>query len=229
MNGRPDDLAERNKSAWSHLYKSTPRLVWGRAPVGFLAPFLAPEIAASRRFGRLLDAATGEGRNLSLLAQLGLSLTACDASAEALAKIPPPASAQLDRVQCDLAATPFEAGQFDFILLSDIVETLPEPLPALREMRRVLAPAGLLVCNIPGPEDEVAGVNMTPLGRNRYLYHNDFFYQFYEEAEAIRLLADAGFKVLRQQLMHWEEEAHPEFRGDTHQHTSRVFLATHAG
>ena len=82
----------------------------------------------------------------------------------------------------------------------------------------------MLVCNIPGPEDEVAGVDMTRLGPNRYLYHSEFFYQFLEEREAVRLLESAGFVVGRQQVMHWEEEPHPEFRGSVHQHTSRVFL-----
>ena len=68
-------------------------------------------------------------------------------------------------------------------------------------------------------------VEMTPLGPNRYLYHSEFFYQFLEKQEAMRLLESAGLIVGRNRLMHWEEEAHPEFRGSVHQHTSRVFLA----
>jgi hypothetical protein len=66
---------------------------------------------------------------------------------------------------------------------------------------------------------------MTPLAHNKYLYRSQFFYQFLEEAEAKRLLEKAGFAVGRYELMHWEEDAHPEFRGNVHQHTSRVFLA----
>ena len=84
MNVRRDDLSERNKNAWSRLYRSTPRLVWGSRPVGFLEPFLAEELAAGRKFPRVLDAAGGEGRNLSVLARLANELTLCDASASAL-------------------------------------------------------------------------------------------------------------------------------------------------
>jgi SAM-dependent methyltransferase len=225
MNVRGDELSERNKNAWSRLYRSTPRLVWGNHPVGFLEPFLAEDLAAGRKFPRVLDAAGGEGRNLPVLARLAGELTLCDASASALEKIPAALAPKVRRVQCDLAKTPFADGAFDFVLLCDVVETLPEPIPALRELHRILVPGGALVCNIPGPEDEVAGVEMTPLGPNRYLYHSEFFYQFLEKQEAVRLLASADFAVERQQLMHWEEEAHPEFRGSVHQHTSRVFLA----
>ena len=224
MSGLADDLSERNKHAWAHLYGSTPHLVWGRKPVGFLQPFLSATLPPSRRFQHALDAAAGEGRNLSALAPLAGRLVACDASAEALAKIPAPAAQRVRQVRCDLAVTPFTDGEFDFILLSDIVETLPEPHGVLREIRRILSSDGLLVCNIPGPEDEVAGIEMEQLGPNRYLYHGEFFYQFFAEADAKRLLNDAGFRILQQRLLQWEEEPHPEFRGSAHRHTSRVFL-----
>ncbi len=225
MNVSDPDLSERNKEAWSRLYQSTPRLIWGDRPVGFLEPFVEAALAAVRRFPRVLDAAGGEGRNLPVLSRLAGALTLCDASAAALAKAAAGPAASVRCVQCDLGATPFADGEFDLILLSDVVETLPEPLPVLREMRRILAPGGVLICNIPGPEDEVAGVEMTPLAPNRYLYHAQYFYQFLDEPEAAQLLESAGFRIARQQLMHWEEDAHPEFRGGPHQHTSRVFLS----
>ena len=128
MNVHGDELSERNKNAWSRLYRSTPRLVWGRHPVGFLEPFLAGELAAGRKFPRGLDAAGGEGRNLPVLARLAGELTLCDASASALEKIPADLAPKVRRVQCDLGQTPFANGEFDLVLLSDVVETLPAPL-----------------------------------------------------------------------------------------------------
>lgn len=161
MDPSANDLANRNKAAWGRLYQSTPQLIWGAAPVGFIESFLAPELAAGHRFARALDAAGGEGRNLPVLARLADALTLCDASDAALAKSTPLTRTAVERVRCDLDAMPFADGTFDFVLLCDVVETLPDPLPALREIRRVLAPGGLFACNIPGPEDEVAGVEMT--------------------------------------------------------------------
>ena len=67
-------LAATNREAWDGLYRRTEALVWGDRPIGFLeefAPALAPQPAAG---ARLLDAAAGEGRNLSMLLGLGAAL-----------------------------------------------------------------------------------------------------------------------------------------------------------
>ena len=53
-------------------------------------------------------------------------------------------------VQCDLAnALPFSDGAFDTIVLSDVLEHIPEPLLLCREMARILAPGGRLILNVP--------------------------------------------------------------------------------
>lgn len=44
---------------------------------------------------------------------------------------------------------PFEDGSFDTILLSDVLEHIPEPEPFCREMARVLAVGGKLMMNVP--------------------------------------------------------------------------------
>lgn len=225
MPSSSDDLSRRNKQAWSQLYASNVGPVWGQAPAAFLEKFLQPLLAGNRRFARALDAATGEGRNLPVLARLAAHVTGCDAAPEALAKIPPgPAGHDVRLICTDLAATPFAAGEFDFILLSDVIETLPEPRPVLQEMRRVLARDGVIVCNIPGPEDGIAGIDMSPLGGRSFLYRRKFYFQFFDEREAVRLVEDAGFRIVRQEFMHWTEAPHPAFRSDEHTHRSRVFL-----
>src|SRR4051812_6084470 len=116
---RPTDLNARNISAWDQLYAATHDSVWGTAPIGFLAHHL-PSVG-SLPPGDVLDAATGEGRNLPLLLSLGRAVTACDSSPAALAKIPSGVRAQVEAVQCDLANVPARAGRFAFILLSDVV------------------------------------------------------------------------------------------------------------
>lgn len=53
-------------------------------------------------------------------------------------------------VECDLAeALPFESARFDTIILSDVLEHVPEPALLWREMARVLAPGGRIVMNVP--------------------------------------------------------------------------------
>jgi len=51
---------------------------------------------------------------------------------------------------CDLSQPlPFEADRFDTIILSDVLEHMPEPELLWREMTRVLAPGGKIIMNVP--------------------------------------------------------------------------------
>ncbi|HWL14841.1 MAG TPA: class I SAM-dependent methyltransferase [Opitutus sp.] len=224
----PQHLNHTNKEAWDQLYASTPNLVWGTGAVGFLEDFLRPEIARGRSFHHVLDAATGEGRNLPFLLQFADRLTACDASEAALAKVPVEIKPRVRLTRCDLAETPFADASFDFILLCDTVETLPDAAPVLREMQRILAPGGALVCNIPGPEGDVAGIDMTEIGREEYLYRGRYFYRFFRDHEISSLFAETGWQTVRAETMTWTEPAHPGFRAESHRHCSRVFLLTAA-
>ena len=52
--------------------------------------------------------------------------------------------------ECDLTqALPFEDGEFDTIILSDVLEHIPRPLDLWREMHRVLTPGGRILLNVP--------------------------------------------------------------------------------
>lgn len=219
-----DDSNQANKQAWDALYAATPELIWGAGEVGFLRAFLAPDCQARRRFGRILDAATGEGRNLPFLLGLGGRVSACDSSKSALAKIPAEFSGRVELACCDLAETPFAPGCFDLILLCDTIETLPEPASVLRELRRVLAPGGALVCNFPDPEGDVAGIDMRSVGGKAYLYQGRYFYRFFEQRDIEQLLGDTGWRLGRSEVICWNEGAHPQFRAAAHCHRSRVCL-----
>lgn len=52
--------------------------------------------------------------------------------------------------ECDLSQPlPFQAAEFDTILLSDVLEHIPEPDGLWREMARILRPSGRLLMNVP--------------------------------------------------------------------------------
>jgi SAM-dependent methyltransferase len=53
-------------------------------------------------------------------------------------------------VQADLTRSPFPTGSFDVILCSGVLDTFPEPLPAFRELRRLLSPGGRLILVLRG-------------------------------------------------------------------------------
>ena len=52
----------------------------------------------------------------------------------------------------DALALPFGEGTVEAVLGLEILEHLPEPEAALRELRRVLAPGGLLIVSTPNAE-----------------------------------------------------------------------------
>lgn len=83
---------------------------------------------------------------------------------------------------CDLAAIPVEDGRFDRILFNQVMEHLPDPLPVLRELHRVLKPGGAMICTCPFFYEE----HETP-------------YDFYRYTQfAHRYLFDkAGFEIER--------------------------------
>lgn len=217
------ELNNQNKSAWDELYASTSEPVWGDTPVAFLAQHLPR--AEALPAGSVLDAATGEGRNLPPLLALGRPVTACDASAAALAKIPAPLRQRVTLVESDLADLPLPAAQFAFVLLCDVVETLPEPIPVLRELHRLLVPGGQILLNIPGDDDGITGIDMQPAGPHGWLYRGRYYYHFYSRAEAEALLVAAGLEPLERQVTTWSEAPHPHFRQDAHTHRSLILSA----
>ena len=50
---------------------------------------------------------------------------------------------------CDLKAIPCEDGRFDFVLLNQVMEHLPDPLAVLQELNRVLKDGGKLFYTAP--------------------------------------------------------------------------------
>lgn len=221
-------LGRRNSEAWEALYRSTRESVWGLDPLPFV-PAMLRRIGAELQPGaRALDAGAGEGRHLPALLATGAEVTGVDYSPSALAKVESGLRARVYLARCDLGSLPFADASFDLALSVDVVETLVEPDIVLREMARVLRPGGWLVCNIPGDEDEISGIDMAPVGADAFLFQGSFFYRFLPQAEATRLLEGAGLRVSAVEAWSWSEPPHPNFRDEAHRHTSRVFVAQRA-
>lgn len=90
-------------------------------------------------------------------------------------------STYLDR-ECDLTKRlPYADGSFETIILSDVLEHLPEPMHCWKEMNRLLTPGGKLLLNVPF-----------------YYPLHEVPYDFYRYTEyALRRFADlTGFQVL---------------------------------
>jgi SAM-dependent methyltransferase len=98
------------------------------------------------RPARILDAGCGSGRNMVELARRG-TVTGLELS---------PTSVSLARernvgevIEGSVLEMPFEPESFDLAVSLDVIEHLGDDLGALRELRRVVAPGGLLLVTVP--------------------------------------------------------------------------------
>ena len=61
-------------------------------------------------------------------------------------------------LQGDIYALPFEEGSFDVVFTHAVIWALPDPMRALRELKRVLKPGGILACR----EPDLSKTNFSP-------------------------------------------------------------------
>jgi SAM-dependent methyltransferase len=93
--------------------------------------------------GRLLDMGCGKAPLYAAYRPQATTITCIDWEAS------PHGVSHVDR-SVDLGGpVPFDDAQFDTILLSDVLEHLPDPQRALCEAARLLAPGGVLIANTP--------------------------------------------------------------------------------
>lgn len=218
------DISSQNITAWNNLYGSVDKSVWGNATIGFLQEFIPHVTQFLTSDCNMLDAGAGEGRNLKIFLKTNANIYACDASLNGLQKLVRNIKENIKCTQCNLNNMPFKSDFFEFVLLTDVIETLPNPTLALKEIHRILKPQGLLLCNIPGSDDGVAEIDMTSLQNGGYLYNNQYYYKFNDEKEAMSFFKASKFDVVVNKVVKWMEAPHPNFRDKTHEHVSRVFL-----
>jgi SAM-dependent methyltransferase len=80
---------------------------------------------------------------------------------------------------CDLASIPVENDRFDLVVLTQVLEHLPEPVAVLREMRRVLRPGRCIWASCPLFYEE---------------HEQPYDFYRYTQFALRRMFADAGFE-----------------------------------
>ena len=95
---------------------------------------------------RILDAGCGTGRNMVELGEMGAT-AGVDASAQAVEYC---RRRGLENVrQSSIESLPFEDSSFDLVLMADVLEHISDDDGALRELRRVCSPGGVLLITVP--------------------------------------------------------------------------------
>ncbi|MEG4285403.1 methyltransferase domain-containing protein [Microcoleus sp. A006_D1] len=115
------------------------------------AAFAKSAIALGPICGKILDAGTGTARIPIAIAQMRLTweLTCIDLSANMLKVAAENVSrakvrSQIKLESIDAKAMPYPESSFDMVISNSIIHHLPDPLPFLQEVKRVLKPNGAI-------------------------------------------------------------------------------------
>ncbi|MFF4650509.1 class I SAM-dependent methyltransferase [Streptomyces sp. NPDC001380] len=109
---------------------------------------------------RVLDLGCGGGRHAFECYRRGADVVALDRNAEEIAEVrrwfaamdeagEAPAGARATALEGDALALPFEDDSFDRIIVSEVMEHIPDDKGVLAEMVRVLKPGGLIAVTVP--------------------------------------------------------------------------------
>lgn len=138
---------------------------------------------------RVLDIGCGNGDSLEILHRWGFECWGLDQS-------PAGITAVRDRIPIEVRLgsiyeNDLGDGTFDMILMSHVMEHLPEPARAASEVRRLLKPGGiacLMVPNADSLEQRIAGWDWFPYLPPRHVV-------FYTPKSLAKLMHGAGFKI----------------------------------
>ena len=159
-------------------------------------------IAALRPGERVLDVACGTGVVARLASPLvGAAGTVAGVDINpgmlAVARSTTPPGTLIDWHEADAEAMPLPDASFDAVLCQMGLQFMPDRGAALREMRRVLAPGGRLVLNLPGPTPELFGILGEALARHLGAQAAGFVhlvFSLHDTAELEELISGAGFR-----------------------------------
>ncbi len=191
----------------------------------------------------ILDAGCGDGKNLVYLAQQGFFVVGLDISLSALTNCQHYLKEEQLIQQAllfsptSIASIPAIDATFPAAICIDVIGHIPQPLPLLHELARVIKPGGFLYLSVFHPDDECrVGPRMragaTPgeywyrpsLG-DRSMSECEYYYHFYAKEEIQALIASAPFQIRKLQTKRWFEAGHQGFREEPHAHKSWFILA----
>ena len=179
----------RNTRGDAREYRKIARAVADRLPAG----------------AHVLELAPGPGYLAIELAKLGLRVTGLDISrtfVHMAAENARAAGVDVDFRLGDAAHTPFADGEFEFALCRAAFKNFSDPLGALQEIHRVLAPGGRASvfdlrrdASRDAIEREIAAMQLSPLNRwlTRWTFRHMLLPRAYSNDDLARMCSESRF------------------------------------
>jgi SAM-dependent methyltransferase len=186
----------------------------------------------------VLDAGCGDGKNMAFLSSRGFWPIGADASASALRQCAEYmngsgfAGRYLLLVPSRLESIPLADGAVLAAVCIDVLGHSAQPAPILTELARVVGRGGVVYASVFHPEDSTRlGPRMRP-GHEASVYwyrpsipdpsapHQEYFYQYYNEAQARELFSHPEFELVSLETRRWAEPPHKGYREEHHVHQS---------
>lgn len=186
------------------------------------AAFAQSAAALGPVFGNVLDAGTGTARIPIAISQMrpAWKLTCIDLSANMLKVAAENVSqagarSQIKLEPIDAKAMPYPDSYFDMVISNSIIHHLPDPLPFLREVKRVLKPNGaIFLRDLLRPRDEEIRENLVNLyagncnAHQKQLFSDSLQAAFTldEVEEMIQNAGLDGLRIYESSDRHWTAE-----------------------
>jgi len=180
----PDPVFWRDRLQRLTGYPSILRRLQGPVLVRLLSP---------RPDDRILDAGCGIGYLTVEICRCGAKTTGIDISLSRRASYIARIISHLAWTRGDVQQMPFADGAFDKVLLSSVIQAVPDDIRLARECHRVMKKGGLLILSA-----SVDYVHYSWLNQNKNLLRRIFRTDgktFYHEDELIHVLQTTGFRI----------------------------------
>ncbi|MCF6093654.1 class I SAM-dependent methyltransferase [Microaerobacter geothermalis] len=188
---------QRQWNAMSDNWAQNSQMMWEEGSRKTIIPLFSKFFSQNQ--SKVLDAGCGDGYGSWKLASLGYEVIGVDIAGEMVSKAKEKAKERItsDLVlsfqQGDLTQLPFPDQSFGAVLSVNALEWTSSPLHALKELKRVLQPEGIVCLGVLGP---TAAPRQHSYQR---LYGKEVICNTMMPWECEKLLGEIGFSIIHQE------------------------------